>query len=323
MKQKYRIRSGMPVLIAPIKSTEDILPVLHAGAKEVYGGIIDSKWNEDLGQYIEMNRRSAFGKFANMSGCDELCKAVRICKDNGAEFHFTLNALQIPQRYQYYLKTILYQFAEVGGKKVIISDPTLIPLVLSFELQPVISSCAGIVNIATAKFYQEQNCQRVIFPRDMLLEDMEHITDAVPNIEYEAFLLNGACRFHDGCCFCMHGTQQKGLCDTLDYTTYDLINNSTQCIAEIAKQQHQQFKQSYYRACGICALFRLSHCVDSLKIVGINAKLNSIISDIKLAKQNLEIALECLSEEEFMGRMLRPKDEEVRCRNHNNCYYLL
>ena len=323
MKREYRMRLGMPVLIAPVKKTEDILPVLCAGAREVYGGIIDSKWNEALGQYVEMNRRSAFGEEANLNGCDELCKAVRICKDHGAEFHLTLNSLQIPQKYYSYLQPILYQFAEAGGKKVIISDPALIPVILSFELQPVISSCADVVNIAAATFYQEQNCQRIIFPRDMLLEDMEHITEAVPNIEYEAFLMNGACRFHDGCCFCMHGTPQNGLCDTLDYTPYHLINNSGQCMAEIAERQHEQFKESYYRACGLCALFRLSRCVDSLKIVGRNADLNSILSDIQLAKQNLEMALECLSEDEFMRKMIRPKDAEIRCRNHSNCYYLL
>ncbi len=322
MKHMDRIRSGIPTLIAPVKRSDDILPILRAGAKEVYGGIIDSKWDEEFGQYIEMNRRSAFGKKANMNGCDELCEAVRICKEHDAEFHLTLNALQIPQKYYSYLKPVLHRFFEAGGEKVIVSDPAIIPVVLSFGLQPVISSCADVLNIAAASFYKEQKFKRIIFPRYMLLDDIEHITEAVSDIEYEAFLMNGACRFHDGCCFCMHGTTQNGLCDTLDYTPYHLIGNSSQCMMETAEQRHEQFKQSYYRACGLCALFRLSRCVDSLKIVGRNADLNSIVSDIQLAKRNLEIVLECLSEEEFMRKLIKPRDEEVRCRNHSNCYYL-
>ena len=96
MKDIVRTRTGAPVIIAPVKRTEEILPILRAGAKEVYGGVMDSAWDEALGQYVEMNRRSAFGSAANLRDCSELCEAVRICTDQGAEFHFTLNALQIP-----------------------------------------------------------------------------------------------------------------------------------------------------------------------------------------------------------------------------------
>lgn len=321
MKEKSEKYLKIPAIIAPVKRIDDILPIIQAGAKEIYGGIMDSEWDEILGQYVEMNRRSSYGKNANLSGFDELCEAVRICKENGAEFHLTMNALQIPQKYHGYIKKILHRFAEVGGKKVIISDPTLIPIILSFKLQPVISSCADVVNITSAEFYREQMCHRIIFPRDMLLKDIEYITETVPNIEYEAFLMNGACRFHDGCCLCMHGTTKQGLCDTLDYSSYCVINNSTKDIEELAKYQHNKYKQSYFRGCGLCAMFRLSRCIDSLKIVGRNADIDSILSDIRLAKQNLEIALKCSSEKEYMAKMIKPKDEEVRCRNHSNCYY--
>ena len=323
MKDIVRTRTGAPVIIAPVKRTEEILPILRAGAKEVYGGVMDSAWDEALGQYVEMNRRSAFGSAANLRDCSELCEAVRICAEQGAEFHFTLNALQIPGKYYVYLEPVLYQFSRAGGKKVIISDPSLIPLVLSFKLQPVISSCADAVNTAAASFYQERNCKRIIFPRDMMLEDMETISKAVPNMEYEAFLMNGACRFRDGCCFCMHGTGHKGLCDTLDYTPYHTEGDLGKNMAEIAAQQHERFKESYFRACGLCALFRLSRCVDSLKIVGRNGKLESILSDIQLVMQNIEIAEQCQCEEEYLSRMIRPKDAAVRCRDNSNCYYLL
>lgn len=323
MTQIVRTRPGTPVLIAPVKRTEDILPILRAGAKEVYGGVIDPAWDEALGQYIEMNRRSSFGSNANLIGCAELCKAVKLCKDHGAEFHFTLNALQIPEKYHTFLKPILNEFAKAGGKKVILSDSSLIPLILAFDLQPVISSCADVTNTVGVKFYQQRNCQRIIFPRYMLLEDIETIVNVVPNMEYEAFLMNGACRFHDGCCFCMHGTSYKGLCDTLDYAPYHLKEDLSQSKAEIAAQMHHQFKESYYRACGLCALFRLSRSVDSLKIVGRNADLNSTVSDIQLANQNLEIALQCHCEEEYLSSMIKPKDKVIRCSNHLNCYYIM
>lgn len=323
MNQKIRTQAGSPLIIAPVKCTEDILPILQAGAREVYGGVLDPAWEEDFGHYVEMNRRSAFGSKANLVGCDALREAVRICAGAGAEFHLTLNALQIPQRYHGYIQPILEQFAEAGGKKVIISDLTLLPLVLQFRLHPVISSCADAMNTAAVRFYQSQHCQRIIFPRYMLLEDMETITAVIPELEYEAFLMNGACRFHDGCCLCMHGTVQKGLCDSLDYSPYSVSTDAGIQTLEIAARQHERFKQSYYRACGLCALFRLSRCVDSLKIVGRNAELNGILSDIQLAKRNIEIALECENEETYLKNMLRPKDAVIRCRDHRNCYYLL
>ena len=76
MKDIVRTRTGAPVIIAPVKRTEEILPILRAGAKEVYGGVMDSAWDEALGQYVEMNRRSAFGSAANLRDCSELCEAL-------------------------------------------------------------------------------------------------------------------------------------------------------------------------------------------------------------------------------------------------------
>lgn len=323
MMKNERAQDVPPSIIAPVSCIEDVLPIIQAGAKEVYGGVIDSKWDRDFGQYVEMNRRSTFGEAANFKNCSELGDAVKMCADNGAEFHLTLNALFIPQKYHPYLENVLYHFAQAGGKNVIISDSTLIPLVLAFQLSPVISSCTDVVNTVSAEFYKNQKCHRIIFPRDMLLDDIETISQNVTDVEYEAFLMNGACRFHDSCCLCMHGTPCKGLCDTLDYTPYSLPEITDPKIIEHASKLHHHYKQSYFRACGLCALFRLCRYVDSLKIVGRNSNLSKIISDIHLAHQNIEIALQCHSEKEYIDRMIKPQDKEIRCRNHSNCYYIL
>lgn len=323
MKNNDRTNLKRPTIIAPVCNKDDILPILKAGAREVYGGVIDPAWDRDFGQYVEMNRRSTFGERANFTSYQELTEAVKICADNGAEFHLTVNALFISQKYHSYLERVLYQFAQAGGKAVIISDPTLISLVLSYNLHPVISSCADVVNSISAEFYKKLGCRRIIFPRDMLLGDIEAITENVTDVEYEAFLMNGACRLHDSCCLCMHGTSQKGLCDTLDYEQYSLPGITNSEIIENAAKLHNQYKQSYFRACGLCAIFRLIRCVDSLKIVGRNANLNSTLSNIQLAHHNIEIALHCKNEAEYIGKMIKPLDSEVRCRNYSNCYYIL
>ena len=306
-------------IIAPVKTIESIYLFAKAGAKEFYGGVIDDVWDSILGQYIEMNRRSSFGLNANFLGIGKLCEAVHITNDLGCSFHLTLNALQIPQAYFSILEKLLIKFRNAGGKYVIISDATLISLVRSCDLSPVISSCSGVINVYSARFYQNQGCSRIIFPRDISLIDMESICKNVQNIEYEAFLMNGACRFRDECCLCLHGTSNKGLCDSLDYSKYQIVGDTSDNV----NKNHMEFKKLLYRACGQCALFRLNKYNNSLKIVERNASVDKILSDINLTVKNLKIANLCNNEDEYLENMVLPEDHISRCYKHRNCYYQL
>ena len=103
MKEYFKLQISKPKIIAPVSRIDDIKHLIRAGASELYGGVVDWAWNSKFGQYTEMNRRSAFGINANFHNMEEICEAVKISKDLGADFHLTLNALQIPQKYHPYL----------------------------------------------------------------------------------------------------------------------------------------------------------------------------------------------------------------------------
>lgn len=313
----FHERAKQPKIITPVRRVDDIIPLINAGAGEFYGGYVDKELQDLAGNYIEINRRSSYGAKANFESIEDLCEAVRICRANGVDFHLALNAPQIPEQYFRFLDVALEKYREAGGQYVILSDPALLELVKSYKLFPTISSCTDVINAAGVAFFYSLGCKRIIFPRDVSLQDIQTITNSMPSLEYEAFLMNGGCRYHDGCCFCIHGTKERGLCDTLDYTRYTVCGKSK----NNSEENHLRFKELFFRSCGQCALYDLVRLVDSVKIVGRNANLESILHDIAMTKENIRIAMKCSCQREYLSQMQKPVDAEIRCKSHRNCYY--
>ena len=57
------------------------------------------------------------------------------------------------------------------------------------------------------------------------------------------------------------------------------------------------------------------------KIVGRSDEWQNICEDIRLIKQNVEIAKQCQSEEEYLDKMIFPNGHEIMCKMGLSCYY--
>ena len=75
------------------------------------------------------------------------------------------------------------------------------------------------------------------------------------------------------------------------------------------------------RSCGICAIWKLINIgVDACKVVGRVLPVERIEAEIKLIKENINIAKECNTEDEFLLKLIRP--EYVDCKTSDNCFYV-
>lgn len=312
-------------IIVPVHSLQDTDSLLSFGAQEVYGGVILENWRSKYGDYVETNRRSSFAERANFKDVEELLCAVRLCREHQVRFHLTMNALSIAEDRIALLMSALEQFQKAGASDVIISDITLIPPLRKLGLDIVISSCANVVNSETARFYRDLGVKRIIFPRTIRIEEIRSIAQNVPDIEYEAFLMNSGCRFTDGNCLCLHNTKVKALCDFCDYSPHRFFAVQGGRLSEeevqTLEENHKTYKNTLYKACGQCELYHLLPYIHSLKIVGRGMNLQALQEDIALTQQNLAIAKNASSHEMYLQTMKKPSDSISRCRDHRNCYY--
>ena len=128
-------------------------------------------------------------------------------------FYLTVNALRITESQRTILMEILKDFQRIGGERVIISDLSLLRPIINMGLKVTVSSCANIRNQYSVQLLKDAGCERIIFPRDLTLEEIVDIKSAVSDMEYEVFLMNSGCKFSDGNCLGLHGSENGALCD--------------------------------------------------------------------------------------------------------------
>lgn len=311
-------------IIAPVKTAQYLQKYKEAGAEEFYGGVLDERWHKVFGPYIEYNRRGSYTQRANCVDWKELEQMLQLSFEYETPFYLTVNALRITKQQIGILSLILEDYKKIGGEKVIISDLSLIEFLNEMGLKWTISSCASIRNQYSAHWMKELGCERIIFPRDITIEEMIEVKRQVPDMEYEAFLSNSGCKFSDGNCLGLHGTEVGALCDYCKrekpefYKTAQTVMTAQENL--YLQEQSEQYHRLFRHACAQCALYQLKECADSVKIVGRAANEEKILEDILLTRQNMEIAKSSKSKEEYFHRMIRP--EEGRwCKRNLNCYY--
>ena len=311
-------------IIAPVKSVEYLQKYKEAGAEEFYGGILDERWNHEYGQYIEYNRRGSYVQKANCTDWKELEEMVQLALEYGTPFYLTVNALRIVEKQMLILEQILEDYKRIGGEKVIISDISLMKTLNEMGFAVTISSCANIRNQYSAQFMKELGCERIIFPRDIIVEEICEIRERVPEIEYEVFLSNSGCKFSDGNCLGLHGTEMGALCDYCRNSIPEFYKPNGTALSDqkqiYLQEQNHRYNKLFSHACAQCAIYQLKDCADSVKIVGRAANEEKILEDILLTKQNIVIAENCKDNNEYLQRLIRPEDGKW-CVDYKNCYY--
>lgn len=172
-------------LLAPAGNLLKLKTVLQAGADAVYLGVPD----------FSLRAR------ANDFDLEAVKEGVRVAHEAGAKAYVTLNIFAKEEHLQR-LPHFIEELKKIGPDALIISDPGIISLVKQSWPQAVIhlSTQANCTNSAAAKFWFNLGVARVILAREVTLEEIAAIHQAVPDLELEYFVHGAMCLAYSGRC---------------------------------------------------------------------------------------------------------------------------
>lgn len=306
-------------ILAPLRNSSEVDPLIAAGAEEFYCGLTPAGWSASQGQSWAHRRNP---RSAGVPDLEDLRRIVALAGPRPV--YVTLNS----PSYRSSAIPLLLDFGrrlleELGVRALIVAEWELLLALAEAGLARAVhvSSLATCRNRGAALFYRELGVARVILPRHLTLREIEDIR--VPDMGFEAFVLNDGCVFEEGLCatthalgtFCLAdgdapadaappgagpspGAQataaptrpaslpvvQGGVgAETLDrYAFWKWTLNNCGCSTS------HGFPLG---PCGLCALPRLAAAgIESLKVVGREASLERKEASVRLVAQALRLA---------------------------------
>jgi len=187
MKNKrFKEGSGLE-LLAPAGNLEKLQVALGFGADAVYFGLPD------------FSLRARSNNFTKK----DIVKAQSICQREGRKFYLTMNIYA----HNIHLEQIINQLKwlqknNIKPDGIIASDPGIIRLVKKYlpGIDVHLSTQANTTNIEAVKFWQEFGVTRVVLAREVTLEEIKEIHQAVPEMELEVFVHGAMCMSYSGRC---------------------------------------------------------------------------------------------------------------------------
>lgn len=312
-------------ILVPLNSEAHIDRFAELGASEFYMGFYDPDWNDRFGNYSDINRLTLFEKTANRYRLEDMQRITEKIHARGACLYITMNAPGYRAEQVDVLELYMDRLAAFGVDGIIVSEPELIEPVRRYGLKAVASTMCAVSHADQAAWYREQGIQRVIFPREMTVHEIQQILHAVPDLEYEVFLMRNGCRYSDANCLGIHGGSEGALCYSLRSgdARYHVRGWAGDDFERQLQWTHRLFCTDYHEyACGQCGVYRFMQMgVRAVKIVGRLDNMDDIAEDVRLTAENIRIAETCGSEAEYLERMVRPGPVESFCRQGLSCYY--
>lgn len=325
-------------ITAPISRVEEIALLAEAGADEFYCSVVPESWQKKF-KTSAVSRRA----FGNLPSFDDLQRAVIESHRLGKELHLVMNSQHYTGEQLTCLLELAKLFDSYKGDAVIVGDETLLALLGShdFNFSIHVSSIASCRNSEAALFHQELGADRVIFPRDMKLAEIDAMVAANPKLEYEAFMLNDGCVYEEGSCHTIHlpGKLGGAICIDNYHSNDQRIDGKP-----LTKEEKESFTQNdkdyqqwlWYRfgngfsisknglpfgPCGLCAIPKFVNSgVTSVKIAGRDAPTDRKIKSVQMVHQVREIFEKSGADDaKAFARGLREQVEH--CQTGYMCYY--
>ena len=175
----------MPELLCPAGTMDALRAALHFGADAVYGGMKDYGLRAFAGNFDEAQLR----------------EAVALTHAAGKKFYLTMNILPFDDQLPGFVEAARLA-QEIGVDAAIVSDiGAIVTLREQVPGLPIhVSTQASTVNSAAVRHYRALGCERVILAREVSIDRMRAIHDAVEDMELEAFVHGAACMAYSGRC---------------------------------------------------------------------------------------------------------------------------
>ena len=139
--------------------------------------------------------------FAGNFEDDEIEKAVNYAHSLNKKVYITVNILAHEADFDG-LKEYIEYLDKIGVDAVIVADVGIIKLIrdVAPNLDIHVSTQANVTNSYSAKFFQDMGVKRIVLARELSIEEIKKIHDAVPDMELEAFVHGAMCISYSGRC---------------------------------------------------------------------------------------------------------------------------
>lgn len=309
-------------ILAPLNDVDYLVPFIEAGADEFFFGFYEDRDRETFGRYFELNRMSGFARDASRFSLSDAIALTQEIKRRGKDVYITLNSAGYTQDHLLYMESYVRQLVAAGADGFIVSCPEAVDLVHQMGGQSVVSCVASVYNSAMAKFYKDLGAKRIIVPRDLSMEELQSLTNHVPGMEFESFIMRNGCLLSDGNCMGLHLHKHGGICKSLQKSEKRYILNCPQDLPDVEEMQKQYDTCLYRTACGLCAIYRMLQAnITACKVVGRLDWHDQVLKDIRLVHENIEIAKNSDSEAAFFAHMHLTPDCTRKNHTGYSCYF--
>ena len=306
-------------ILAPLRHSDEVVPLLEAGADEFFCGLTPPDWEARFGQTWANRRAPQSAGVQNGADFGRI-----IARAEGRPVYVALNAPGYPSGAVAMLSSFGAELLNRGAAGLIVADmDLLLALVEAGHGSHLhLSSLATCINSAAAKFYQNLGIRRIILPRHLTLSEIEAIL--IPDLESETFLLNDGCVFEEGLCATTHAA---GAFCTMDGEGDETVSPET-------RERYAFWKWTLNHCgcrtgndypmgpCGLCAIPRLLRAgIASFKVVGREASLPRKEASVRIAALALRLARGGASPEEIRQAVIDLRGSPQMCTERHLCYY--
>ncbi len=207
---------NMPTLLAPAGSMRPLMTALRFGADAVYCGAKQYGLRAQAGNFDEA----------------QLAQAVQLAHAAGAKVNLTLNIFAFDGDLPGMVRAAK-QAREIGVDAAIVSDLGAIARIAREVpgLDVHVSTQANATNSETARVYRALGAKRVVLAREMTMEQIETMAQALDGeIELESFIHGAVCMSYSGRCmlssFLTGRSANRGACSQPCRWTYTLIERA-------------------------------------------------------------------------------------------------
>ena len=173
-------------LLAPAGNFSKLKTAIYYGADAVYVG----------------GKKFSLRAFSDNFSDEELKQATDFVHENGKKIYVTVNIYaknkDLNEATEYFK-----HLENIGVDGAIVSDPGLISIAkkVAPKLPLHLSTQSNTLNVATAKFWEEQGITRLVLARELSLNEISEIHSGIkPETEIEAFVHGAMCISYSGRC---------------------------------------------------------------------------------------------------------------------------
>lgn len=209
-----------------------------------YGWFASDEYYKKYWKLAKMNSRH---NHASFNSIDELKEAISIIEEKGHKFSYVFNSTNVSKDISGVLYHVKLINEEIKPKSVIISDLAFIEHI-DPNISINISSFVWINNSFAIDMLRSKhpNVTRIIYQRDIILDDVENISDRHEDLEYEIFIKNIWC-YHNGHCTSHHKDKTRFLC---------LREKGIKTPSGMIDKKKLQVLQKTKLDCKVCSIYR-------------------------------------------------------------------